>query len=667
VLAAACGGGGTDGGTEPGTAPAAINTVSSLPTSAPVGSVVSTPLTVIVNDTKGKPMASVVVTFRVTAGNGTLSAGAATTNGGGQASTNFTLGSAAGTNEVTASVTGVSATAKFLITGIPSSACTTPTAMTVGQVVTDITTACIGGSTSQDYAAIVVGMSPTATSKTSVELAGSSLGTPPAAFFSLANTLPSANLSLGGYRANVMSNVGEVAFLEQTTREFAPLVSGARRWYASRSSLGRSPGPSSTVVPVGASAKVGDVFALNLGGFGNNQGCSATAAVSRNARVVAVGTKSIVMADTANPPSDVSASDFQLIADQFDAIIDPLDRAAFGDPTDIDGNGKVVIVFTRSVNERSSPNKGISILGLTHSRDLAPVAQCAGSNQSEMFYMIAADTGGFVGGNKVSRDALMRLTPSTIVHEYQHLINFARRIYINNASIEDVWLNEGLSHEAEELLFFRVSGFSPRANIGATSITTQQQADAFNVYFIGDFGLYDEYLGLTSVTSPYMPDDSLATRGATQFFLRYAADRVGTSDGNIWFRLANGPAVGRANLRAVFGVDDAGLQAMFRDFAVSTWVDDFITVESRYTQLSWNIRSIYTALRLPDGSRPPFPLVQPGLADGAPASITLNGGSFAVYRFSTVAGANATLRLTGTGGTGLPVGALVTLAIIRTR
>lgn len=190
---AACGGGGGETTTEPST-PAALSAVSSVPTSLPVGSAVSTPLTVIVNDSKGRAVPSVVVTFRVSAGNGTLSTGAATTDATGKASTTFTLGSAAGTNEVTASVTGVATTVKFSVTGIPASACTTPLTIGTGQVVTDLTTACLGGATGQDYTAVVIGMSPTAAAKSTVEIVGTSLGTAPVALS--VSTLPTTSFGL---------------------------------------------------------------------------------------------------------------------------------------------------------------------------------------------------------------------------------------------------------------------------------------------------------------------------------------------------------------------------------------------------------------------------------------------------------------------------------------
>ena len=665
TIAASCGGGGDGGTTGPAT-PAAVSAVSSVPASAPVGTAVSTPLTVIVNDSKGHPVPSVVVTFRVTAGNGSVSSGAATTDATGKASTNFTLGSAAGANEVTASVTGVAATVKFSVTGIPASACTTPQTIGVGQVVTDLTTACVGGTSGQDYTAVVVGMSPTAAARTTIEIVGTSLGTPPAAL-SVSN-VPTSSFGLLGIPAGPVRNDAlEAKLIDAGARELTPMMSMARSWYAGRNRALRS------MAPVPSTAKIGDTFQLNIGGFNS---CSVTSAPPKGVIVRAVGQKSIILEDQSNPSSDFSGQDFQSVADQFDAYVDGVDRGAFGDPSDIDNNGKVLIVYTRAVNELTPANDNDSYVGgLTAPRDLFPITTsgniqgCASSNVAEMFYMLAADSGGVVNGHKRSRTFINSVTVSTIAHEYQHLINFSRRLYVSNGAFDEIWLNEGLSHVAEELIFFNQSGFSPRSNIGATSITTQAQVSAFNTHFISDFGRYDEYLFATSTSSPYAQNDSLTTRGSTHFFLRYAADRTATTDGTIWQRLATGPATGRANLRTVFGVDDAGLQNLFRDFAIANWADDALSVDSKYTLPSWNIRSIYPRLT---GSPPPqFPLltsgIQRGLSDGAAVQTTINGGGFALYRFSTVSGANATIRITGVGGAALPPGALVQMALIRTR
>ena len=169
----------------------------------------------------------------------------------------------------------------------------------------------------------------------------------------------------------------------------------------------------------------------------------------------------------------------------------------------------------------------------------------------------------------------------TLVHEYQHLINAARRIYINNANdFEEVWLNEGLSHTAEELLYYRASGLTPRQNIDATSIrSSQQRVDAANAYQIDNLDRYAIFLGNPAANSPYADNDSLATRGATWGFLRYAADHQGTSDGTVWRQLVNSTTSGLANLTNVFG---GTILNEFRDWSISVYTDDLTATTTTY-------------------------------------------------------------------------------------
>ncbi|MFL5537423.1 MAG: hypothetical protein ACJ8J0_00435, partial [Longimicrobiaceae bacterium] len=82
-----------------------------------------------------------------------------------------------------------------------------------------------------------------------------------------------------------------------------------------------------------------------------------------------------------------------------------------------------------------------------------------------MFYMLAPDPTG-VHGNVRSVAFVGGVTIGTLGHEFQHLINASRHLYVNGSTtFEDFFLDEGLAHEAEELVFYRASGLSPGQNI----------------------------------------------------------------------------------------------------------------------------------------------------------------------------------------------------------
>ena len=108
---------------EAGTPGAAANVVklSGDVQSAVVGTAVANPLVAKVTDSFGNAVAGATVTWTVTAGGGTVSAGSNTTAADGSASVNLTLGTAAGANTVKASITG-GANAVFTATGTAGAA-----------------------------------------------------------------------------------------------------------------------------------------------------------------------------------------------------------------------------------------------------------------------------------------------------------------------------------------------------------------------------------------------------------------------------------------------------------------------------------------------------------------------------------------------------------------
>ena len=339
----------------------------------------------------------------------------------------------------------------------------------------------------------------------------------------------------------------------------------------------------------------------------------------------------------------------------FDTLVFPLDTLNFGAPTDIDGNGRVAIFFTPEVN-RLTVGAGY-VGGLQNSRDLFPLAQCAGSNEGEMFYMPVPDpTSSNLGYNDKTK--LGGTVVATLMHEFQHLINGGRRIYVNNASsFEEVWLNEGLSHIAEELIFYKVSGYSPRSNIDLAALRSSG-VSAYNTYESQNFGRLRTYLVATEANSPYSLVDGLEMRGAIWQLLRYAADRKAGTDRTLWFNLVNTSIAGQVNFNAVVG----DITSLTRDWAVAQFLDDGATGNSQsiYSYPSWNFRSIFPAL----GTNGSWPLVTRPLISPTALSVNLVGGGAAYLRFRVAAGVPATLAATSAGQ---PLPANIDFILVRTQ
>ena len=138
---------------------------------------------------------------------------------------------------------------------------------------------------------------------------------------------------------------------------------------------------------------------------------------------------------------------------------------------------------------------------------------------------------------------------------------------------------------------------------------------------------------------------------------------MGRTDGTLWYKLVNGSTTGMSNLQAACGVDQAGLTALFRDWATSVYTDDLVNgISADYTQPSWNWRALFQGLFAQPIA---FPVVGTSLTDAVGASTTLMGGAAAVSRFSPQSGVDALVRVTGPGGATL-LGP-VTLSVVRVK
>jgi hypothetical protein len=347
-----------------------------------------------------------------------------------------------------------------------------------------------------------------------------------------------------------------------------------------------------------------EVVSYNIA-TGGADGCSSP--VPRGGRVRAITERAIVVADTLNPANGFTDADYLEFGHFFDQHAWPLVTETFGAPSDIDGNGKVILFFTRAVNELSqnAPSSGGSyVAGFFFNRDLFPTTgrnACAGSNAAEMFYLMVPDPSGQIQGRAFTRMFVRERTPGVVVHEFQHLVNDSRRLHVNGSLIwEETWLNEGLSHIAEELMFFRETGLQPRQNIGTPQLQGVAAQTAFQRFQLDNVDRLASYLRDPEVSSLLGPDQ-LPTRGAAWSFLRYAADRYTGAEANLWRNLVrDSKMAGLANLQQALMANPV---EWIRDWTIALYADDLVvggvstpSFEPRYQSPSWNLRSIFAGL-----------------------------------------------------------------------
>lgn len=406
----------------------------------------------------------------------------------------------------------------------------------------------------------------------------------------------------------------------------------------------------------GSNAFEGQLVQINANASGSGAAfCTRTD--FRTGRVEAIGQRAIVVGDIGNPAGGFTNADYRRFADEIDDLVYPTVTSNFSEPTDIDQNSRVIVFFTRAVNEITRPEDQGYVGGFFASRDLFPRELCPASNEAEIFFNLVPDPEGIASHIRHSRDNVFRGALNTVGHEMQHLINAGRRIYINDAeTFEEVWLDEGLSHMAEELLFYEDSGLQPRSNIGDSVLASQAIINSLLRFMVQNLGRYDYYIENVTTNSPTNSEDLLETRGAAWAFLRYLADHTERGDAELLRALVNSRIAGFENLEAVLDEDPID---WLQRWGISVYTDDIVAGDAPLLQQpSWDFRSMLPA------AYGAFRLDVQSIGSGETLELDLMSGTSGYIRFRGIAGMPARLRTTSAGA---PPPSELRVTIVRVR
>src|SRR5262249_24440562 len=139
--------------------------------------------------------------------------------------------------------------------------------------------------------------------------------------------------------------------------------------------------------------------------------------------------------------------------------------------------GHITILYTPEVNKLTSEGAWSFVAGFFWGGDLLPRSlpaknwSCATSNEQEVFFLLAPDPEGAINGNKRSAPAVRRGTRGPIAHELQHMISQGVRTGNNTSAVEATWLNESLSHFAEEAVGRAVLKVGDAQRLGYADVT----------------------------------------------------------------------------------------------------------------------------------------------------------------------------------------------------
>ncbi|MEE8550851.1 MAG: hypothetical protein V3T08_06305, partial [Gemmatimonadota bacterium] len=226
-------------------------------------------------------------------------------------------------------------------------------------------------------------------------------------------------------------------------------------------------------------------------------------------------------------------------------------------------------------------------------------------------------------------------------------------------SFEETWLNEGLSHIAEEVVGHSVTGLTPGSNLDFA--TSAASIDDYNGFYFQNLARLEDYLADPASQSPIDADDDLATRGAIWSFLRWILDQEATpaTETTITRDLVITTLAGVTNLETAVGKP---LEDLLAEWLLALFADDFIAgVDSRLTIPSWNLRDQYVNLF---GS---YPLVTTtlGYADGT-SDFTVVSGSGRYFLISSGAASPAmSARFTTQAGSPLASSLLPRILLLR--
>jgi len=415
------------------------------------------------------------------------------------------------------------------------------------------------------------------------------------------------------------------------------------------------------------SVTVGEEARLNVSCVGDD-----VTAVARSVSEAAVIYEDVRVAGEA-----FTRAQYDSIAARFDTISFPVDTTYFGSPADIDGNGRIAILFSPSVNSltRGSYSEGFTA-GFFCPTDLV------GGNEAEIVYLVVPDPAGRFngGGGSLTADQVRALVDGIVVHELQHLINAqigggTGPSTNNRRGVNATWINEGLSHLAEEVAGHAVSGNAPGTDLGSSDVMDRFSA-LFTQYYGRNLINLSGYLQFPSTgpavllgEDPGFPD-SFRMRGAAWSFVRYLLDRFGSPETEFELTRALIGSAALSGRAAVEEVTGESFESLVADWAASLFVEGRAglpdRVEPSLRLPSWNLLEIYENV-FPQGI---FPLQPPtvDLAEVTRLDAELYTGTASYVRLAgTEASSGTGIRLATPAGEPLSAAVEPRLVIVRTR
>lgn len=361
------------------------------------------------------------------------------------------------------------------------------------------------------------------------------------------------------------------------------------------------------------------------------------------AEVRHVSDHAVVYVDREAPQDGFEDDDLRSLAREFDDPIHSTVTDAFGNESDLDDNGRVVILFTPVVNRLTEPGSDGFVGGFFFGVDLLP--DQAGSNGAEIFYALVPDEDGEFGDRRSRVEVLARV-PGILAHEFQHMVHFNQRVLIRGAERTDaLWLSEALATTAEDLVgdVLARRGNHARADLYHSSNRVRAR----------------RFLAETEETSLVVTQGSgsLEERGAGWLFLAYLRGRWG--DG-ILSELTRSTRTGTRNVEAAVG---EGWADLLEPWTAALYLDGLgVEVAEPYRFESMNLRRTLGSSGSGYPLRPP---VRGGVDATIVSEVRSSAAAFSILAPESEAG--LAVNLAGPEGGALPAASVLGLTVVRLR
>ena len=403
-----------------------------------------------------------------------------------------------------------------------------------------------------------------------------------------------------------------------------------------------------------AIANEGDTVTIRVPDLNSSNLCT-TGYKEIRAVVKKTTTHSTIVQDVAAPVPGFTSTDFTEIGNEFESLIYPTDTIYFGKETDRNADGRVTILYTPEVNRATPSGSTGFVAGFFWGGDLVKKTEydqlgisCPQTNEQEIFYMLVPDPSGTINSNPRSVATVKQNTRGTIAHEFQHMINQGRRL-LNPVvdSAETTWLNEALSHFAEEIVGRAKRGYSDFQKLTFADVNAPSTQD-YDAFFRQNILRYRTWMQRPDTSSPTSnaSRNQLAPRGAAWMFLRYAADFHSGNNLKSYLRnIVNGPDIGLRNV--LQHSNGAQFDDLLSGWLISQFTDGLPipNLPARYNMKSWAVRDVMTSSH----SSNTFPLLVTPLPNTVDTkSISGSGNYFRLVRVGS--SPETTFRMMAPGG-----------------